>query len=110
MSEVLGGIDVFEDSRPDDGILEVGVVTAKSRSQWMRVLAGIVLGRASKSPYAVTTRGSSVKVKFDKPTLYELDGGARKPVKKLKIEVQPGAVEICVPNAGTARSNGGADG
>lgn len=108
MSEVLGGIDVFEDSRPDDGILEVGVVTAKSRLQWMRVLAGVVMGRASKSPYATTARGSSVKVRFETPTVYELDGGARKAVKKLTIKVRPESVEVCVPNAGPSRD--GSDG
>jgi hypothetical protein len=28
---------------------------------------------------------------------YELDGGERPPTKRLKIQVEPGAITICVP-------------
>ena len=31
MGQVLGGVEVFDGSQPDDGLLEVGVVTARSR-------------------------------------------------------------------------------
>ena len=100
MGQVLGGIEVFEGSQPDDGLLEVGVVTARSRLEWIRTLARVVVGTTEKSPFAVTARGSSIKVTFDKPTPYELDGGVRKAVTKLKIKVHPGSVTICVPPGG----------
>jgi hypothetical protein len=29
MSEILGGVKAFEGARPDDGVLEIGVVTAQ---------------------------------------------------------------------------------
>jgi hypothetical protein len=28
---------------------------------------------------------------------FELDGGARKKVRKLRVRVEPGAVRVCVP-------------
>ena len=43
------------------------------------------------------TRARKISVRFGKKVLYELDGGDREEVKKLKFEVEPGAIEICVP-------------
>jgi diacylglycerol kinase (ATP) len=97
MGRVLGGIEVFDGSRPDDGLLEVGVVTARTRRQWVRTLTRVAVGRSESSPFVVTARGTSITVKFDRPTPYELDGGTRTAVTKLRIKVHPGAVTLCVP-------------
>ena len=70
----------FDGSQPDDGLLEVGVVTARSRLEWIRTLARVVVGSTERSPFAVMARGTSIKVTFDTPTAYELDGGVRKAV------------------------------
>lgn len=94
---VLGGVEVFDGSRPDDGLLEVGIVTARSRAQWVRTIARVVVGRSERSPFVVTARGRAVKVRFDKPTPYELDGGERGVVTTLRVRVAPGSVTICVP-------------
>ena len=99
MGRVLGGVEVFDGSRPDDGLLEVGVVTARTRQQWVRTLARVAVGRSEESPFVVTARGTSVRVKFSGPMPYELDGGTRKAVTKLRIEAQPGSVTVCVPAA-----------
>ena len=46
VGELIGHVEVFEDSRPDDGLLEVGVVTAEGYTDWMRTVARTVdLGR-----------------------------------------------------------------
>ena len=102
LSRIMAGVEVFEDSRPDDGILEMGVVSAKSRTQWLRTLSRVVAGRADKSPFVVTTRGTKMRVTFDHAVPYEVDGSVRKPTKKLRIKIHPKSVTICVPagNAG----------
>ena len=97
VSHVLAGIEVFDGARPDDGLLEVGVVTAQSRLQWARTVGRVALGRAENSPFVVTSRGTSVKVRFNKPTAFELDGGVRKATRKLRIKVRPSSVTVCVP-------------
>jgi diacylglycerol kinase (ATP) len=99
VKDVFAGIEVFDGSRPDDGLMELGVVTAKSRTQWARTIGRVVLGRAESSPFVVTTRGTTMRVDFDKPTPYELDGGVREPTKKLRIKVRPGSITVCVPVA-----------
>jgi len=42
-------------------------------------------------------RGNQVNIRFDRPTTFELDGGARKAKKKFRASVEPGAISVCVP-------------
>ncbi len=99
VGELFGGIEVFADARPDDGLLEVGVVTAEGALQWGRVIARTVAGSSEQSPFLRVTKAKSVEVKLDRKVGYELDGGDREKVKKFTVEVDPGAVGVCVPDA-----------
>jgi diacylglycerol kinase family enzyme len=99
VGKLLGGVEVFEDAQPDDGELELGVVTAEGLLEWARVLARTAVGTASKSPFARTTRARSVKVTLDRKVLYELDGGDRAKVKAFKVKVEAAAVTVCVPGS-----------
>lgn len=99
MGRIVGGIEVFRSSEPDDGVIEIGVVTAKGPWQWLRALARTVTGRADRSPFIRTGRGSSITVSFRKPVPYELDGGDRDPAQSLRIAVAPASVTVCVPAA-----------
>jgi diacylglycerol kinase (ATP) len=97
VGKILGGIEAFEEAVPDDGRLELGVVTAEGLVQWTRTLGRTALGRAEKSPFVRTTNAKKIDVAMSKATPYELDGGDRKQTKRLKIRVEPGAIAICVP-------------
>ncbi|HET7900862.1 MAG TPA: diacylglycerol kinase family protein [Candidatus Nanopelagicales bacterium] len=102
VDQVFGGVSVFSGSRPDDGMVEVGIVTARSRAQWVRTIGRVIAGRAEDSPFVMTTRGARIRVTFDRPMAYELDGGARGEVAKLKIDVQPSSITVAIPSAATA--------
>jgi YegS/Rv2252/BmrU family lipid kinase len=97
VGELFGGVEVFEDARVDDGKLELGVVTAEGLLEWGRMLARVAVGTPQRSPFAQTTKAARVKVKLNRKILYELDGGDRAKVKAFKVEVEPGAVNVCVP-------------
>jgi YegS/Rv2252/BmrU family lipid kinase len=97
VGELFGGVEAFDDARPDDGKLELGVVTADGLLEWGRMLARTAAGTASKSPFAQTTKARSIKVKLNRKVLYELDGGDRAKVKAFKVKVEPGAINVCVP-------------
>lgn len=101
VSKILGGIEAFSGALPDDGLLELGVVTAKNPLQWTRILTRVALGDSEKSPFVEVTRGKSFTMRFNKRFPYELDGGARTAVKKLKVKVHPASVMICVPESPT---------
>jgi diacylglycerol kinase (ATP) len=97
VAEIIGGVKAFKGARPDDGVLELGIVTAKNPVQWTRTLGSLALGKAEKSPFVRTTRGKKFKISFDRPFAYELDGGARPSTKKLRVRVHPSSILICVP-------------
>jgi diacylglycerol kinase (ATP) len=97
VGDVIGGISVFPDAQPDDGRLNIGVVTASGALDWVRTLGRSAIGDASASPFVETTTGRTFEIRLDKALPYELDGGARKKTKRLKGKVEPGAITVCVP-------------
>jgi len=97
VGELFGGIEVFADAKPDDGKLEVGVLTSEGPVQLVRAAARTAIGSAEKSPFVRVTQAQSVKVKLDRKVRYELDGGDRKKVKSFEVEVEPEAITVCVP-------------
>lgn len=103
VSKGMGGIEVFKDAKPDDGILELAVVTAKNPIDWARTLGRVTQGKAEKSPFVELTHGKDFRFTFKKRFPYEMDGSERKAVKKMHVEVHPSSITICVPtDAATA--------
>ncbi len=99
VGQIMGGIQVFSGSRPDDGQLEIGVLTAKSAAQWARTLGRVATGHAERSPFVQSTKGASFDIRFRKRMVYELDGGTRPASKRLRVRVRPASVTVCVPEA-----------
>jgi YegS/Rv2252/BmrU family lipid kinase len=99
VGNLFGGIEAFDDARPDDGMLELGVVTADGLVQWARTMARTAMGTTARSPFVEVTRAREIDVRLSRKVLYELDGGDREKIKSLQVEVEPGAIDICVPGA-----------
>jgi diacylglycerol kinase (ATP) len=97
VGKLFGGVEVFSDARPDDGLVEVGLVTAASPAQWARTFGRLAAGSPEKSPFVEVTTGRKVRVTLDRKVPYELDGGDRKKTKHLRIKVHPASIRICVP-------------
>ncbi len=98
LGTITGGITAFDDARPDDGRLEVGVVTASGPWQWTRVLTRMAVGRSEKSALVNMTSGQRIDVRLEKKTVYELDGGDRPRARRLKIRIEPLAITVRVPH------------
>jgi diacylglycerol kinase (ATP) len=97
LGTILGGVEVFTAAKPDDGLLELGVVTARNPVDWARTFGRVALCSAERSPFVEMTRGRSFRVRFDRKLRYEVDGGVRPAAKNLRIDVHPRSVTICVP-------------
>ena len=108
VGRLFGGIEVFEDARPDDGRLDVGVVNADGITDWVRTLARTAVGHAERSPLVQATSAKKIKVKLDRKVLYEVDGGGREKVKAFTVKVQPAAITICLPKEEWEHSGNGA--
>jgi diacylglycerol kinase (ATP) len=101
---LFAGIEVFADAEPDDGLLDLAVITADGLAQWVGTVGRTIAGSLERSPNCRVTRGRKFRVKLDRKVRYELDGGARDKVKTYRLTVEPGAITVLVP----AESNGGA--
>jgi len=99
VGSLFGGIDAFDNARPDDGLLEVGVTNAEGVGQWASTVARTAVGSTAKSPFVQVTKAKKVRVELDRKVAYELDGGLREPVRVLKVRIQPGAITVRVPRA-----------
>jgi len=97
VGKILGGVEAFPQARPDDGLLELGVVTARDPIQWARTFGQLALGHPDQSPFAKITQGKRFRIRFDQKVAFELDGGARPASKTLRIKVRPHSVTVCVP-------------
>jgi YegS/Rv2252/BmrU family lipid kinase len=95
---ISGGFTAFADAQPDDGHLDLGVVTAKGALQWSRVLARLATGKLERSPFTRDTSAHKIAVEFDHKVTYELDGGARRKTKRLKVRIEPSAITVAVPD------------
>jgi diacylglycerol kinase (ATP) len=102
VGKILGGVEAFPQAQPDDGRLELGVVTARNPVQWARTFGKIALGQPARSPFVQVIQGKKFTIRFDQKVRFELDGGARPPSRKLKVKVHPGSVTVCVPPAGSS--------
>ena len=94
---LFGGLEAFESASPEDGQLELGVTHAESLGQWARTIARTAIGSAANSPFVQATKAQRIDVELKPKVLYELDGGERKEVKRLKVKVKPGALTVMVP-------------
>jgi len=97
VGKLFAGLELFEDSHEDDGMLELGVLTATGALATMRTMARVAVTTVDDGPHARTTKARKMKIRFDRKVLYQVDGGDRDMVKTLRITVVPGGLVVCVP-------------
>jgi YegS/Rv2252/BmrU family lipid kinase len=102
VGKLLGAITAFSEAKPDDGWLEVGVVTGRGLAQWIRIAGRTAMRKPEKSPFVRTTRGRSFDIRLDRKMPYELDGSDRKASKRFRVEIEPDAITVCVPEGKVA--------
>lgn len=98
VGSIGGGVTAFDHASPDDGKLDVAVMTANGVWQWLRTLTRASVGHADKSPLVQMTQATKITVETRKRLPYELDGGARPKTNKLRVHVVAHAVTIRVPS------------
>lgn len=95
LGQLQGGIDLFPDSSPQDGRLDV--VGLASDGPADTIAAGVSAAtKSGTSDRLVRRSGRVIKVEFESPTIYELDGDPRDEVAELVYEVKPGALVVMV--------------
>ena len=93
-----GGLALLPGAQPDDGQLDVLVLTARGWTGWLALSADVLM-RRSRTSRVVRGRVRELRVDLDRPQLWELDGEVMGTARELFICVQPGALLVRVPRA-----------
>jgi diacylglycerol kinase family enzyme len=99
VGRLQGGVPLLPDARPDDGCLDVAVITPHTIGHWLALAWG-VLRRQRRVARMETFRARRVEVRSDRPQARELDGDLIEPDRGLAVAVRPGALWVCLPAPG----------
>ena len=93
------GIDFIPDAVVDDGLLDIIIMSPRSVLGWAWV-AGKVMTRYPKDlPVIRHHRARKVTVSVAEPTQTQLDGDLTGPATTVSFQVDPGALQVRVPQA-----------
>ncbi len=101
VGRLQGGVRLLADAAPDDGVLDVALLVPRGVPGWLRLGVGLLLHRRRPAGLHVLT-GRRVEITTDRPQPRELDGDLVEPGRSLVVEVDPGALTLCVPVEGRA--------
>jgi len=102
VGKLQGGLPVLPDAVPDDGVLDVVVISPRTRLEWVQVAWRVVIRRPHPD-HMDTLRGRRILIETATPQPHELDGEVLGDTTSMCCEVQPGALLLCVPSVDQPR-------
>ncbi|MEH1012959.1 diacylglycerol kinase family protein [Micromonospora sp. CPCC 206060] len=96
VGRLQGGVRLLTGAEPDDGYLDVAVLTPRTLRHWA-ALGWALLRRQGRIPRMEVFRGKRVEITSNRPQPRELDGDLIEPDRTLRVEVRPEAFWLCVP-------------
>ncbi len=97
VGKLQGGLPLLPYAVPDDGWLDVVVIKPRATVEWIAVAWRVAIRRPHPR-HMDTMRGRRVLVESNTPQPYELDGDVRGETTRMLVQIEPGAVVICVPS------------
>lgn len=91
---ISGGIDLFPEASPDDGQLDVLVLSTSTLRDWARVAWRVVRRRGLSGVAARRTSGREILVESEKPRRWELDGESRDATDRLSVTIEPDSLSV----------------
>jgi diacylglycerol kinase family enzyme len=96
VGRLQGGIRLLPEAEPDDGCLDVAVLTPRTLAHWA-ALGWALLRRRRRVPQIEVFRGERVVVASNRPQPRQLDGDLIEPGRVLRVGIRPKALWLCVP-------------
>jgi YegS/Rv2252/BmrU family lipid kinase len=96
VGRLQGGVKLLTDASPDDGLLDVAILTPRTLQHWAALAWGVVR-RSRHVPSMQVLRAARVEILSDRPQPRQLDGDVVDPGTRLFAEVRPDAMWLCVP-------------
>jgi diacylglycerol kinase family enzyme len=96
VGRLQGGLRLLTDAEPDDGWLDVAVLTPRTLRHWL-ALGWALLRRQGSVPRMEVLRGRKVEIASNRAQPRQLDGDVIDPGRSLKAEIRPESLWLCVP-------------
>lgn len=96
VGRLQGNIELIPDARPDDGLLDVLVASAKGAGDWALLTSRVLVGASDAARTdRVQARTVTIEATCDVPC--QIDGDAMGVCRRLEATVRPGVVALMVP-------------
>ncbi|MEV6810691.1 diacylglycerol kinase family protein [Micromonospora sp. NPDC051296] len=96
VGRLQGGVRLLTDAEPDDGYLDVAVLTPRTLRHWL-FLAWAVVRRRERVPRMEVFRARRVEITSNRAQPRELDGDLIEPGHTLRAQIRRRALWLCVP-------------
>jgi YegS/Rv2252/BmrU family lipid kinase len=100
VGRLQGGMRLLDEAQPDDGLLDVAVLSPTTLWHWASLAWG-VLRRKKSVPRMETFTAARVEIRSNRAQPRQLDGDLIDPGKQLLVTVRPQALLLCVPQPET---------
>jgi diacylglycerol kinase family enzyme len=100
VGRLQGGVRLLNEAQPDDGLLDVAVLSPRNLRHWMALGWG-VLRRKDAISNMETFTASRVEIRSTRVQPRQLDGDLIEPSKELLVTVRPKALLLCVAQPDT---------
>ena len=97
VGSLQGGVRLLPDAVPDDGVLDVAVLTARGWAGWLQLAAGVLLRRKTGRLGQLACRELLVDV--GRAWRWQVDGEVAGLTRRLRVTLQPGNLLLRVPAA-----------
>ena len=96
VGRLQGGVRLLNEAEPDDGKLDVAILSPRTLSHWA-ALGWAVLRRRERVPLMETYTAERVEIRSSRAQPRQLDGVLIEPGRTMKIRVRHRALLLCVP-------------
>ena len=94
---LTGGIALLPQARPDDGMLDIAVLTATSPAHWLGLAWHVVTGKRPQPWQLEHHRAAKVDVHFASELPVELDGDVIGTRRSFTAQVRSASLTVCAP-------------
>jgi diacylglycerol kinase family enzyme len=96
VGRLQGGVRLLGEAQPDDGVLDIAILTPNTLRKWVALGWGVMRRRKRVASMEVF-RGAHIEVVSDRAQPRQLDGDLAETGDRLIVDVVPQAFWLCVP-------------
>ncbi|MCI4065072.1 diacylglycerol kinase [Micromonospora sp. R77] len=96
VGRLQGGVRLLTDAEPDDGWLDVAVLTPRTLRHWL-AMGWALMRRRGSVPRMEVFRARTVEITSNRAQPRQLDGDLIEPGRALRAEIKPQSLWLCVP-------------